>query len=70
MHIYSRRSCTAHTLPCISGILNTNTDVTRTQVSELGKHNIEKMKMQAQKAMPVLSVGIYSIDPSKLSSLQ
>jgi len=70
MHICSPRSCTAHTLPCISVILNTNADVTRIQTSELGKHNIEKMKMQAQKAMPVLSVGIYSIDPYRLSSLQ
>lgn len=50
MHIYSPQSCTARMLPCISGILNTNADVMHAQTPGSGQHNIERMKLQAQKS--------------------
>lgn len=67
MHIYSPQPCTAHMLLCVSGILNINADVMHAQASRLGKHHIERMKMQAQKRMSILNVGIYSVDAYRLS---
>lgn len=58
MHIYSPQLCTAHMLLCISGILNTNADVMHAQTSGMGEHNIERMEMLTQKAMPMLSICI------------